>query len=463
MIRKHDIDMDVLLKNSLKNGGDFAEIYFEQTRGTTIVSEDKHIEKYIETQESGLGIRVVSGTRSIYAYTNDPASIPDLADTVASAVKDRIFNTDISLRPRPSRSFSKVVISPDSVKSEKKIEKLRDAEKIAWGMDKRVVQVKLMYSDADKDITIASSKGFITEDKRNSLMFLVQTVVASDGIIETGYEPIGGSRGFELLDEITPEQVASTAIKRALMSLSARKAPAGLMPVVLSSEAGGTMVHEAIGHGLEADLAGEGLSVYSGRIGEKVASEFITVRDDGTIAGKRGSMGYDDEGTPSSRTILVENGILKTYLTDLITSTRYGLPPTGNGRRQSYRHRPIPRMTNTLIQPGSMRPEDIIREVEKGIFVKKMGGGQVNTVNGDFVFEISEGYLIEKGKVGEPIRGATPTGNGPKILTSITDVANDLGFGIGTCGKDGQGVPVADAQPTLFIPEITVGGKIQEE
>ncbi|HOO39136.1 MAG TPA: TldD/PmbA family protein, partial [Deltaproteobacteria bacterium] len=221
------------------------------------------------------------------------------------------------------------------------------------------------------------------------------------------------------------------------------------------------MVHEAIGHGLEADLAGEGLSVYSGQIGKQVASTAITVIDDGTIDGLRGSMGYDDEGSPAMKTVLVDKGILKAYMTDLITAAKFDLPLSGNGRRESYRSRPIPRMTNTMIQPGSMDPDEIIARVDKGIFVKKMGGGQVNTVNGDFVFGISEGYLIEKGQVGEPIRGATLIGNGPKILKSIDLVGNDLGYGIGTCGKDGQGAPVADAQPTLLIPEITIGGEIQ--
>jgi TldD protein len=234
------------------------------------------------------------------------------------------------------------------------------------------------------------------------------------------------------------------------------------MPVVLSSEAGGTMVHEAIGHGLEADLAGEGLSVYSGQIGTKVASDVITVIDDGSIPGLRGSMGYDDEGNPTERTILVEKGILKTYLTDSITALKFDLPLSGNGRRESYRSRPIPRMTNTMIQPGVLAPEDIIARVSRGVFVKKMGGGQVNTVNGDFVFNVSEGYLIENGSIGEPIRGATLIGNGPRILKSIELVGNDLGYGIGTCGKDGQGAPVADAQPTLLIPEITVGGEIEK-
>jgi len=218
------------------------------------------------------------------------------------------------------------------------------------------------------------------------------------------------------------------------------------------------MIHEAVGHGLEADLALGGLSVYSGRMGEDVASPLITVIDDGTIPYKRGSAFFDEEGSPTEKTVLIEKGILKSYMYDRLSAMKDKTTSTGNGRRQSYRFKPIPRMTNTMIAPGQTPPEEIIHSLEKGLFVKKMGGGQVNTVNGDFVFEVTEGYLIEKGLIGAPVRGATLTGNGPEILKKIDMVGTDLGFGIGTCGKDAQGVPVADAQPTLRIPEITVGG-----
>ena len=461
MIDIKDINIERLLKSSLKNGGNFSEIYIENISGTSILSEGMRIEKYITTHESGIGIRVVSGDRSAYAYTNDTASLDDLALTVASAIKKGHFDSNISLEKRSARSYTKVDIDPFTISPEEKIKRIKMAEDVAWGMDKSVVQVRVIYGESKKHVSIANSKGFISEDTRDFILFAVHGVVARDSVIETGYEPIGGARGFELLNEINPEDIARIAIERAIRCLRARQAPAGVMPVVLSSKAGGTMIHEAIGHGLEADLAGEGLSVYSGQIGKRVASNAITVIDDGTIVGKRGSIGYDDEGNPSKRTILVDNGILKTYMTDLITANKYNLDLTGNGRRQSYRYRPIPRMTNTLIKPGKLSPKEIISKVERGIFVKKMGGGQVNTVNGDFVFEVSEGYLIDGGEVGDPLRGATLIGNGPKILTTIDYVGSDLGFGIGTCGKDGQGVPVADAQPTILIPEITAGGKLQ--
>jgi TldD protein len=310
-------------------------------------------------------------------------------------------------------------------------------------------------------VLIANSEGELVEDVRNYLTALVQ-VVASDGtVIQTGYEPVGGLTGMELFEKEPLEVAAEKAARRAVMMLSARKAPAGRMPVVLSSEAGGTMIHEAVGHGLEADLAQSGLSVYSGKIGQRIAAPIITVVDDSTLPGRRGSFSFDDEGTPAQRTVLVDRGVLKTYLYDRLTAMKDGAQSTANGRRESYRHRPIPRMTNTMILPGTTRPEEILRTTPKGLYVRKMGGGQVNTVNGDFVFEVSEGYLIENGRIGEPVRGATLVGNGPAVLMSIDLVGSDLGFSIGTCGKDGQGSPVSDAQPTLRIPEITVGGEVE--
>jgi TldD protein len=245
-----------------------------------------------------------------------------------------------------------------------------------------------------------------------------------------------------------------------VMMLAARKAPAGRMPVVISSEAGGTMIHEAVGHGLEADLAQSGLSVYSNRMGERIASPLITVIDDSTLPGKRGSFRFDDEGIAAERTVLIDKGILKTFMYDRLTAMKDTAKSTGNGRRESYKYRPIPRMSNTLITQGQSDPGEILRSTPRGLFVKKMGGGQVNTVNGDFVFEVSEGYMIENGEIGEPVRGATLTGNGPQVLLSIDRVGSDLGFSIGTCGKDGQGSPVSDGQPTLRIPEITVGGVV---
>jgi TldD protein len=291
-------------------------------------------------------------------------------------------------------------------------------------------------------------------------MFAAQVVAAADGVMQTGYETAGACRGFELFAEKSAVEIATDAAARAVRMLTARRAPGGRMPVVLSAEAGGTMVHEAVGHGLEADLVQGGISVYRGRIGQQVASKLVNVIDDATIPYARGSFSYDSEGVAGQRTVLIENGILKGYLYDRLTAMKDGCSSTGNGRRESYHARPIVRMTNTIITPGTTPPEEIVRAVPRGLFVRKMGGGQVNTATGDFMFEVAEGYLLENGAIGEPVRGATLTGNGPEVLQSILMVGTDLGFGIGTCGKDGQGVPVSDAQPTLLIDGMIVGGEV---
>ncbi len=458
-----NINVEKILLKALSGGGDFSELFAEKKTGTTISSEAKRIEKFNLSSDFGIGLRVVKKDVSAYAFTNDINSLPELASTVAESIKSGGKGGVVSLEKRTAQKVTQAKILSSSVDPEKKIALVKSAEEYAWKHDRRVVQARVMYSDSNRQVFIANSNGFACEDNTGAIIFFVQCVVSDGHIMETGYEPMGGARGFEIFEEIPPEEIARRAVGRAIQTLTARSAPAGLMPVVLSSDAGGTMVHEAIGHGLEADFAGQGLSVYSGKLGEQVASTAITVIDDGTLPGRRGSIGCDDEGTLSERTVLVKNGILKSYMTDLISAAKYNLRPSGNGRRESFRHRPVPRMTNTIIAPGNETPDDILRMAEKGLYVKKMGGGQVNPVTGDFVFEVSEGYMIENGHTCEAIRGATLIGNGPKILLSIEHVGSDLGWGIGTCGKDGQGVPVGDAQPTLLIPEITVGGKIHEE
>lgn len=455
-----NIDFQKILKTALKEGGEFADIFVERSLSTSITCEDNKIEKVISGTEGGAGIRVIFNKRSAYAFSNDlsEASLLDMAGTVAKAARGNIGATVLDLRKKEPPLRFDIKKSPWDIGITEKIGLIERGNGTARGYDKRIRQVAVVYRDTLQEVTIANSEGLVCEDRRVGTLFLVQVVAAEGDVIQTGYEPIGGHIGFEIFDIASPEEVATTACRRGVMMLSARKAPAGKMPVILSSDAGGTMVHEAVGHGLEADLAQQGLSVYTGKIGRQIASELITVIDDSTIPGKRGSFAFDDEGTESKKRVLIENGVLKGYMYDRLTAMKDGISSTGNGRRESYQHQPIPRMTNTMIAPGSGKPEEIIRSVEKGLFVKKMGGGQVNTVNGDFVFEVSEGYLIDKGVIGEPVRGATLTGNGPEVLKMIDMVGNDLGYSIGTCGKDSQGAPVADAQPTLRIPEIIVGG-----
>jgi len=454
------MDIERILRRALAGGGEFADLYFEEGESTSVVCEDGKIEKVLAGTDRGVGIRVISDLRTAYAFTNDvtETSLYGLAETVSRAVRGNVFDRAIDLRPRVVGEGFPIAIPPSGVPLEEKIALVARAERAARGLDSRVRQVMVMYRDGVVRAQVANSLGEFIEMNRTGTVFVTQVVAAEGEVIQTGYEPVGGVRGFEIFTEKGPEEIALAAARRAVMMLGARKAPAGMMPVVLSSEAGGTMVHEAIGHGLEADLAQSGMSVYTGKVGEQVASPLVTVIDDATIPHARGSFFFDDEGTPGERTVLVENGILRGYLYDRLTAMKDGCVSTGNGRRESYQTRPIVRMSNTLIAPGTTSPESIVRGVENGLFVRKMGGGQVNTVNGDFVFEVSEGYLIENGVVGEPVRGATLTGNGPDVLKKIEQVGSDLGFGIGTCGKDGQGVPVADAQPTLLISGITVGG-----
>jgi TldD protein len=466
-----EIPAQEILRTALKGGGDFADLFFEESRSIVIVCEEDRIEKVISGVDIGVGLRVLLDMRTLYAFTNQITreDLTGLAEEVRRAVsKEKGRSVMDFTRHRPSVSSSvaspfssPVDRCPDDVPMGEKISVVRRANDMARRGNGHVRQVKVFYRDFTQNLSIVNSEGGWIEGKRTGTLFSVQVVSAEGELVQTGYEAIGGIMGFELFDSYPPEEVAQTAARRSQIMLSARKAPMGRMPVVLSSEAGGTMIHEAIGHGLEADLAQQGLSVFSKKVGGKVASSLITVVDDPTLPRKRGSYAFDDEGVASRKTVLVQDGFLKGYLYDRLTAMKDGTGSTGNGRRESYRHKPIPRMSNTMILPGTSKPEEIIRSVEKGLLVRKMGGGQVNTVNGDFVFEVSEGYLIEKGQVAEPIRGAILTGNGPQVLKEIDRVGDDLGFGIGTCGKEGQGVPVSDAQPTLRIPEIVVGGQHQ--
>lgn len=457
-----------IIRSALSRGGDYADIFIEHKQHVAIQLEDNKIEKIVSGIDAGIGIRVIfkgksenESYRTAYAYGNDfsEESLLGLAEAVSRAAngeRDIMINLK---KIRPYVDFS-IKHNPRSINIKRKLFLVENANKTARAVSHKIRQVSAGYRDLIQNVYIATSDGTISEDERIYTLAYIQVVAAEGDILQTGYEPLGGFAGFELFEENSFEEISYNAAKRAVLMLSARQATGGRMPVVISSGAGGTMIHEAVGHGLEADLAREGLSVYSNKIGEQVASPLITVVDDATLPNKRGSFRFDDEGMPSQKTVLVENGILKGFMYDRLTAMKNNAASTGNGRRESYECRPIPRMTNTYIASGKSSPEDTIKSVERGLFVRKMGGGQVNTVTGEFVFEVSEGYMIEKGQVGEPVRGATLVGRGPDILNSIDMVCSDLGFSIGTCGKDDQGVPVSDAMPTLRIPDIVIGGKV---
>ncbi len=456
-----------VLDEALKKGGDFAEIYIEEKQVSNVFCEDDRIEKINSGREKGAGIRVIKDGKTAYVYTNDlskeglckAASVANHAAGSEKPLASREIDLSVK-KPDFKIEFKRL---PQTVTFEEKIEHVLAANKMARSISEDIRQVTVAAGDIYKNIQIANSEGELVEEERARVRLIVSTVASRDGITQTGYESAGGACGWELLDKVSFEDMAEKAANLSISMLSARPAPAGRMPVVMSSEAGGTMVHEACGHGLEADLVQKGLSVYKNRMGQKVAADCVSVIDDATINGNYGSFVFDDEGNQGERTVLIDKGELVEYMYDRLTAEKDGKKSTGNGRRESYQHKPIPRMSNTFIAPGRDDPEEIVKSTPAGLLVKKMGGGQVNTTNGDFVFDVQEGYIIEDGEIKYPVRGATLTGNGPQVLNNIDRIGNDLGFAIGVCGKDGQGVPVSDAQPTIRIKELTVGGTSMED
>lgn len=456
------LDWPAVFGRALKNGGWLAEAFYEDAAGLSIQLEQKKLEKAVSGRDVGLGLRILFDDKTAYGYTTEitEPGILELADELSLAVKADPAQPPAPLRHKAAEPIYKIVKPYQSVELSAKADLVRRADEAAWAVDGRIRQAKTALIEKSQTVFIANSLGTAVVDTRHNIVFLCQVVAADGQVIQTGYQPVGGTVGWELFDDNPPEQVAREAAGRAILMLESEPAPGGRMPVVIGGSAGGTMIHEAVGHGLEADLALEDLSVYTGKLGQPVASDLVTVWDDATIPQKRGSFGFDDEGTCAEKTVLIENGLLKAYMTDRLYARKGEIPLTGNGRRESFRHRPVVRMTNTLIAPGKTDPDEIVKATDQGFYVAKMGGGQVNTANGEFVFEVSEGYLIESGAIGRPVRGATLVGNGPAALMGIDLVGSDLGYAIGTCGKDGQGVPVGDAQPTLRIAELLVGGAV---
>ena len=451
------------LRTALSRGGEWAELFWERHQVVTLTLDDDRLEDAITGVDQGAGIRVTNGDRGVYANgnVNDGDDLMALAGRAAAALADdggvhevTALSPDELPRPSPVR------IDPRTVPIEEKVRLLRLANERARAYDPRIHQVTVLYRESVQEVVVASSEGRFRKDLRTRLVFGVLATAKAGDVLESGYKALAGTEGFEMLTEAAVLETTDIAARLAAQNVAADPAPAGTYTVVLSSEAGGTLIHESVGHGLEADLNLKGLSVYSGKIGQKVASDLITVIDDGTDPGRRGTAAMDDEGTRTQRTVLIENGILKTYLSDRKHARKLGIGESGNGRRESFRHLPIPRMTTTMIAPGTSDPAAILASVRDGIFVKGMGGGQVDVVSGNFAFEITECYRIRDGKQAEPLRGATLVGQGPKLMSEIDMVGWDLGYSVGTCGKDGQGAPVSDAQPTLRIPSVVVGGKV---
>jgi TldD protein len=453
--------VEPILSALLSRGGEYGELFHEEVTSLSVQREDGKVERVLSGTDAGIGIRLLFRGKTFYAFTNecDGRAVLSLARDLSRYADGGGVPAVLPATPTAARRPSDVRIPPESREVREKVALVSGMDRVARGLSREIRQVRATYGETERRIEVAAHPGVFVSDAQTFTLLTVQCVAGDGSVLTMGYESGGGTCGWEFLEEVLPEELAGKAAGRAVRALTAGRIGGGRMPVVLSSEAGGTMVHEAIGHGLEADLARRGMSVYRDSLGTQVASALVSIVDDATVPGKRGSFGADDEGTAAQRTVLVSDGVLKGFLYDRLHAIRDGGRSTGNGRRESYRHKPVPRMTNTIILPGKTPPEDIVRSVDRGLLVRKMGGGQVNTVTGDFMFEVAEGYRIENGRPGEPVRGATITGKGPEALSMIDMVGSDLGFGLGTCGKEGQGVPVGDAQPTLRFgpPYITVG------
>lgn len=451
-----------VLGAALRTGGEFAEIFVEDKRSSSARLDDGKIEELSSGRDRGAGIRVVVGETTGYAHTADLSEngLRAAAEAAAAAARgnpggERIVNLTRVNAPRPND----VAIQPDSIEKAAKVGLLTRADAAARAEGGAIKQVTARLADSRRRILVANSDGLLADDDQVKTLFAVQCVATGDTGMQTGYESIGHTIGWELFDRVDVEEHARKVARQALTKLNARPAPSGTMPVVIGSGGGGVLFHEACGHGLEADLVGKGASVFRGRKGQQVASPLVTLVDDGTMGEEWGCFAIDDEGTPAQRNVLIEDGILSDYMYDFLRSRKEGRQRSGNGRRQSYQHLPMVRMTNTFLMAGTDDPADIVAGTERGVFVKALGGGQVNTATGDFVFGMTEAYLIENGEITDPLREGNLIGNGPEVLTMIEAIGNDFAMGPpGMCGKDGQGVPVGDGVPTLRVQALTIGG-----
>lgn len=451
-----------VLRTALRTGGDFAEVFVEDRRSSSARLDDGKVEELTSGRDRGAGIRVVVGETTGFAHTADltEQGLRSAADAAAAAAKGGGGGVrTVELTRRAAPRFSEVEVFPEQVPKATKVEILKRADSAARGMGGAIKQVQARYGDSRRRILVANSDGLLAEDDQVRTLFAVTAVATGDTGMQTGYNSTGFTVGFELFDTIDVEDFAREAGRLAITKLQARPAPSGSMPVVINHGSGGVMFHEACGHGLEADLVGKDASVYRGQRGKSVASPLVTLVDDGTMGPEWGSFSVDDEGHPAGRNVLIEDGVLTDYMYDHLRSRKEGRESSGNGRRESYRHLPMVRMTNTFLTNGTEDPEEIIRQTPHGVYVAKLGGGQVNTATGDFVFAMTEAYMIEDGQITQPLRDSNLVGNGPEVLRSIDVVGNDFAMGSpGTCGKDGQGVPVGDGNPTLRVSALTIGG-----
>lgn len=451
-----------VLARSLARGGEYADLYFEHDVSGALVLDDERVETASRAIDLGLGVRVVSGDATGYAYTEDLTleGMLRAADTAAAIASGPPRDAAVEVRGVQALDLYRAERPTVDADALEKLALLRRADEAARAYDPRIKRVTVSIAESDKRILIVTSDGRWVGDHQPMLRFNA-FVVAEDGRVrQTGMQGGGGRTGMEYFDTHAPEAIARDAARIAVTNLGAREAPAGRFPVVLGAGDAGVLLHEAVGHGLEADFNRKKTSNYSDRIGERVASPLCTIVDDGTIASSRGSINVDDEGNLPRRNVLIEGGVLTGYLHDHLSTRHFDVDPSGNGRRQSYKHVPMPRMTNTYMLAGEHDPEEIIRSVERGVYAVSFSGGQVNISNGDFVFSVTEGYLIEGGRITAPLKGVNLIGNGPEAMEQVTMCGTDFALSDGrwTCGKDGQSVPVGVGMPSVKIATMTVGG-----
>jgi TldD protein len=459
------IDQDTLtrvLGAATRTGADFAEVFVEDKRSTSAGLDDGRVEQVTSGRDRGAGIRVVKGDTTGFAHTADlsEAGLRAAAEAAAAAASQGGGGVrTVALTRVAATQVNNVEQYPDGIPKAAKVELLRRIDDAARSAGASIVQVSAGYGDSRRRILVANTDGVLAEDEQVRALVRMSVVASADTGMQTGFQSAGQTVGFEMFDSVDVEALARDAARMAITKLKARPAPSGALPVVIKQGSGGVLFHEACGHGLEADLVAKGASVYRGRTGELVASPLVTLVDDGTMSREWGAIGIDDEGHPSQYNVLIENGVLTDYMWDYLRARKEGRQQSGNGRRQSYMHLPMVRMTNTYVLNGTEEPDDIVRATDHGVFVAQLGGGSVNTATGDFVFGMTEAYLIENGEITEPLREGNLIGNGPQVLRDIDLLGNDFAMGNpGTCGKDGQGVPVGDGQPTLRVSSMTIGG-----
>jgi len=455
-----EADVRATLAAALAGGGEWSEVYAEQRDSTSLSIADRRVEAISTGRDLGAGVRVAKGTQSAYAYTNvlTRDSLLAAARAVAAALRGNGGGGVADLTTARAASVHPARVDPVAVETAAKVALARRAEDGAWAAGGDVRQVMVSYVDATQRVFLANSAGHLSDTTRVRTRLAAQVVAARDGLVQTGFEGPGAAKGWELYDEVDAEDVGATAARRAVRLLDSRPAPAGEMTVVLSAGGGGVLFHEACGHGLEADGIVKDTTVYARTRGQQVGSDLFCGVDDASMPGEWGSYSFDDEGTASQRTLLFDAGVQVGQLTDRLSAGKLGVGLSGNGRRQSYAHVPLPRMTNSLVLPGTSHPAAIVADVDHGLYADGLGGGEVNPATGDFVFGVTEAYLIEHGELTARVRGANLIGNGQQAISLVDAVGTDFAMKQGMCGKGGQWVPVAFGTPTLRIARLTVGG-----